>query len=98
MKEAKERALEAAKRVLESEFAEYPYVVNDGLRGHGVTYRKVCDYIFSSIDAHVEQSACKNWLTDLVTKYKMPKQEILDAELMVDVAYRYAEYLRTKQK
>ncbi len=97
MKETVENALVSAKRILEQEFIDYPYAISSGLCGKAAAYWKVCDYIFQSIDANVEQSTCKKWLTDLVVKYKMPEEDISYADLMIDVAYRHTEYLRTKK-
>lgn len=62
-----DKVVEQAKRILEEDLKNAPYVLDDPL-GHGITSGKIQKYMFTCVTKGVSKVDCVDWLYNLYNK------------------------------
>ena len=90
------KAISDARKVLELDLQNAPYILNDGPLGHPGTDRKIYHYLFTCVQEGLDKVDCRDWLFELYHKLDdrhMDKFQTLIHEI-TDVLYEYDKFLK----
>ena len=87
--------VEKTKKVLESDLEEYPLALHDPI-SDARTYRKIKQYLFSSIIRGKDRAESKDWLYKLYEAQTDNEKEKFSSkiDLLVNVLYDFYYYLK----
>ena len=85
-------AVEQARKMLESDLADNPYILLDGPLGHAVSYRKIQNYLFVCVTNNVSKADCVNWLYNLYIEQN-EKQFRFMIDASANMLYDFYDYL-----